>query len=164
MIKNEYLNILRRSFDKKTVLDMPHVCMTLNTTSRTTGFRYLRELNHLTSYTHNGKYYTLSGIAQFDSNGFWYFGDIGFSVHGTLINTLCQIITQSEAGKSNSELEKHCRVRVQTALQTLLRSKKIARVKLEKKYLYVNADPSISDRQIRKRMGAILSESVVKQH
>lgn len=126
--------------------------MALSTISRITGFRYLRELNHLTSYTHNGKYYTLQEIAQFDSNGFWYFGNIGFSAHGTLIETLHQTITQSVAGKSNSELERHCGVKVQTALRTLLRSKKIVRVKLEKKYLYVNANPSISDHQIRKRI------------
>lgn len=163
MIKNEYLNILRRFFDKKTVLDMPQVYRALSTMSRTTGFRYLRELHHLTSYTHNGKYYTLPGIAQFDSNGFWYFGDVGFSVHGTLINTVHQTITQSVAGKSNSGLEKHCRVKVQAALRTLLHSKKIVRVKLERKYLYVHADPSISDHQIRKRI-ELISEPAVKNH
>jgi hypothetical protein len=155
MIKNEYLNILRRSFDKKTVLDMTQVCRTVSTMSRTTGFRYLRELHHLTSYTHNGKYYTLPGIAQFDPNGFWYFGDVGFSAHGTLIDTVHQTITQSVAGKSSSELEKHCKVKVQAALRSLLHSKKIARVKLEKKYLYVHVDPSTSDHQIRKRIKAI---------
>ena len=152
MRKDECLNTLRKFFDKKTVLDMPQVYRTLSTMSRTTGFRYLRELHHLTSYTHNGKYYTLPGIVQFDSNGFWYFGDVGFSVHGTLIDTVHRTITQSVAGKSNSELEKHCRVKVQAALRTLLHSKKIARVKLEKKYLYVHADPRTSDRQIRKRI------------
>lgn len=156
MIKNEYLNILRRFFDKKRVLDMPQVSKTLSTRSRTTGFRYLRDLNHLTSYTHNGKYYTLPGIVQFDSNGFWYLEDVGFSVHGTLIDTVHQTITQSVAGKSNSELEKHCRVTVQAALRTLLQSKKIVRVRLNKKYLYVHADPSISDRQIRKRIDSDL--------
>jgi hypothetical protein len=163
MTKIDYLNILRTLFDKKTVLDMTQVCMALNTMSRTTGFRYLRELHHLTSYTHNGKHYTLPGIAQFDFNGFWHFGNIGFSVHGTLIDTLHQAITQSAAGKSNSELEKHCRVKVQTALRTLLCSKKIVRVKLEKKYLYVNADPSASDRQIRKRI-AVLSAPAVNEY
>ena len=163
MIKNEYINILRRFFDKKTVLDMPHVCSTLSTMSRTTGFRYMRELHHLTSYTHNGKYYTLPGIAKFDFNGFWYFGDVGFSVHGTLIDTVYQVITQSVTGKSNSELEKHCRVKVQAALWTLLHSKKIARVKLEKKYLYVHVDPSTSDRQIRKSI-EVTSELAMKNH
>lgn len=163
MIKNEYLNILRRFFDKKMVLDMSQVCRTLSTMSRTTGFRYLRKLHHLTSYTHNGKYYTIPETVQFDSNGFWYFGDRGFSVHGTLIDTVHQTITQSVAGKSNSELEKHCRVKVQAALRTLLHSKKIARVKLEKKYLYVHADPSTSDRQIRKRI-EVISVPAVKNH
>jgi hypothetical protein len=160
MTKNEYLNILRTLFDKKAVLDMTQVCMALNTMSRTTGFRYLRELHHLTSYTHNGKYYTLPEIAQFDFNGFWYFENVGFSVHGTLIETLHQAITQSAAGKSNSELEKHCGVKVQTALRTLLHSNKIIRVKLEKKYLYVNADPNTSDRQIRKRIAALSAPAV----
>ena len=155
MSKNEYLYILQKLFNKKIVLDIPQVCRALSTRSRSTGFRYLRELQHLTSYTHNGKYYTLPGIAQFDSNGFWYFGDIGFSVHGTLIDTVHQTIAQSIAGKSNSELEKYCRLKVQAALRTLLHSKKIARVKLEKKYLYVHADSSTSDRQIRKRIEAI---------
>ena len=141
---------------------MPQACMALNTMSRTTGFRYLRELHHLTSYTHNGKYYTLPGIAQFDSNGFWYFGDIGFSVHGTLIDTLYQAITQSAAGKSNSELEKHCGTKVQAALRTLLQSKRIAQVRLNKRYLYVNVNPSAGDRQIRKHIEAISYKSAIE--
>ena len=156
MIRNEFLNILMRFFDKKTVLDMPQVYSTLSTMSRTTGFRYLRELHHLTSYTHNGKYYTLPGIAQFDSNGFWYFEDVGFSVHGTLIDTVHQTIIQSVAGKFNSELEKHCGAKVQTILRTLLNSKRIARVRLEKRYLYVNVNPRAGNCQIRKRIEVIL--------
>lgn len=150
--KDEFLYILKRLFDKKIVLDMPQVCTALSTRSRATGFRYLRNLQHLTSYTHNGKYYVLPEIARFDSNGFWSFGDVGFSIHGTLIDTLYQAIFQSAAGKSNSELEKLCQTNVQSALRALLRSKRIARVKLEKKYLYVNAIPSVGDRQIRKRL------------
>jgi len=78
----------------------------LNTTSRATVFRYLKQLHHLTSYTHNGKYYTLPEIAQFDRDGFWYYGDVGFSRHGTLMNTLSHVITMSESGKTNFELEK----------------------------------------------------------
>jgi hypothetical protein len=118
--KNAYLYSLRKLFNNQPVLDMQQVCMAVCTRSRTTGFRYLRELHHLTSYTHNGKYYTLPEIAQFDSNGFWYFEDIGFSIHGTLINTLHHAITQSATGKSSSELEKHCGTKIQAALRTLL--------------------------------------------
>jgi hypothetical protein len=152
MKKNDFLDILKASFFKTTMLDMAQVCMAVCTRSRTTGFRYLRELHHLTSYTHNGKYYTLPEMAQFDFNGFWYFENVGFSIHGTLVDIVHHAINQSETGKSNSELEKHCKVKVQAALRTLLKSKKISRVKLEKKYLYVNVDPKIGDHQIKKRI------------
>jgi hypothetical protein len=152
MKKNDFLGVLKALFVKTTMLDIAQVCVAVSTSSRTTGFRYLRELHHITSYTHSGKYYTLPEIAQFDFNGFWFFENVGFSIYGTLIDIVHHAINQSEAGKSNSELEKHCKIKVQAALRTLLNSKKIARVKLEKKYLYVNVDPNISNRQIKKRI------------
>jgi len=125
----------------------------LNTTSRATAFRYLQQLHHLTSYTHNGKYYTLPEIAQFDRDGFWYYGDVGFSRHGTLMNTLSHVITMSESGKTNFELEKHFRTRVQNSLQNLLKANKIAaKVGPIKHHLYVNPDQAISDLQIKKRI------------
>ncbi len=137
---------------KHHVLDMKQLYKAINTTSHATVFRYLCELHHLTSYTHNGKYYTLPEIAQFDPNGFWYYGDIGFSFHGTLINTLAHVIAVSDSGKTNSELEAHFRTRVQDALRTLLNINKIARTKPANRHLYVSSDPDISDRQIKKRM------------
>jgi hypothetical protein len=149
--KHYYLDTLRALFDKKKVLNMSEVYNALSTMSRITGFRYLRELHHLTSYTHNGKYYTLPEIAQFDADGFWHFGEIGFSIQGTLVDTVHQVIAQSAAGKSNAELETHCKAKVRAALRTLLNSKRIARVKLEGRYLYVCADPSIRECQLGKR-------------
>jgi len=151
MTKKDSLDVLRALFDKKKVLNMSQICSVLNTSSRVTGFRYLRKLHHITSYTHNGKYYTLPETAKFNSSGFWYFGDIGFSVHGTLIDTLHHVIKHSEAGKSNSELEKYLGAKVQAALRALLQSQKIARVKPTNRYLYVSADPAVSNCQIKKR-------------
>jgi len=151
MPRKDALDKLIAVFEKKKVLDMQQLCKVLNTTTRVTVFRYLRQLNHLTSYTHNGKFYTLPKIVQFDSNGFWYFGDIGFSERGTLVNTLNHVITMSESGKTNSELENHCRTRVQDALRTLLSTNKIARTKPANRHIYVSADPTVSARQIKKR-------------
>ena len=123
----------------------------IQTTSRRTVFRYLQKLHCLTSYTHNGKYYTIPDIAQFDKDGFWRFGDIGFSIYGTLMNTLAHLITMSESGKTNTELEKQCRTRVQNSLQKLLKPNKIAIAVQAKPCLYVNPDPAVSDRQIKRR-------------
>jgi len=151
-MKKRSLDTLKVLFKKEKVLDMKQLCEWLGEVTRVTVFRYLRQLNHLTSYTHNGRYYTLPSIAQFDTNGFWYFGDIGFSAHGTLINTLTHAITTSEAGKTNAELEAHCRTRVQDALHTLLSTKKIARTKSPaSRYLYVSSEPNVSAHQTQKR-------------
>ncbi len=124
----------------------------LNTRSRATAFRYLKQLHHLTSYTHNGKFYTLPEIAQFDDEDFWYYEEVGFSVHGTLVNTLRHVISISESGKTNSELEKRFRTRVQNTLQGLLKSKKIAAKEgVVKHHLYVSHDPTVGEIQIKKR-------------
>lgn len=151
MGKKDTLDSLRVLFMKQRVLDMKQLHKVISTTSHATVFRYLRDLHHLTSYTHNGKYYTLPEIAQFDSNGFWHYGDIGFSSQGTLVNTLAHVIMMSESGKTNSELEAHCRTRVQDALRTLLNKNKIARTKPANRHLYVSPDPAVSDRQIKRR-------------
>jgi hypothetical protein len=152
MAKKHTLDALKVLFEKQRVLDINQIYKAINTSSRATAFRYLQDLKHLTSYTHSGKYYTLPEIAQFDDDGFWHYGDIGFSSQGTLINTLAHVISISESGKTNSELEKHFRLRVQESLRTLQVSKKIERRKIESRHLYVNSNPDIGDCQIKKRM------------
>jgi hypothetical protein len=151
MIKNERTNTLRAIFEKYKVLNMNEIYKALQSTSRATVFRYLHDLNHLTSYTHNGKYYTLPEIVQFDEEGFWHFGDIGFSSRGTLMNTLVHIITMSESGKTNSELEKYFRIRVQNSLQKLLKPNRIAMAKPAKSILYISPDTTIGNQQIKRR-------------
>jgi hypothetical protein len=151
MSKKDVLDHLEVDFCKNKVFDMEQLQKTIHTTSKRTVFRYLQRLHCLTSYTHNGKYYTIPKIAQFDKDGFWHFGDIGFSEHGTLMDTLIHVITTSEAGKTNSELEKHFRTRVQNSLQNLLKPNKIAKASQTKPCLYVSSDPEVSDQQIKKR-------------
>lgn len=151
MSEKQNLDMLQGLFKNEKVLDMPQLRDALGASTRVTAFRYLRKLNHLTSYTHNGKYYTLPEIAQFDPKGFWYYDDIGFSSRGTLVDTLAYVITVSESGKTNSELEAHFRTQVQDALRTLLHRKQIARTKPGNRHLYVSADPISSDQQIQRR-------------
>jgi predicted transcriptional regulator len=151
MPKKSSVDLLKDLFAKKKVIDMKELGRLLNTTSRATAFRYLQQMHHLTSYTHNGRYYTLPEIAQFNTEGFWYFGDIGFSIHGTLMNTLTHVITVSEAGKTSSELEKHFRTRVQNSLQQLLKKNKIAKAKQSKPCLYVSPEHLVIAQQVKKR-------------
>lgn len=152
MSKKETLAALKSHFQKHKVLDIDRVYGAINTSSHATAFRYLKELHHLTSYTHNGKFYTLPEIVQFNKDGFWYHGEIGFSSCGTLTSTLEHVIMVSESGKTNSELEKYFRTRVQRALQTLLSTKKIAKANSNKPCLYVSTDACVRDLQVKNRL------------
>ncbi len=151
MGKKDVLDRLKALFLKNEVLDMKQLLKTISATSRMTAFRYLQELHYLTSYTHMGKYYTLPEVVQFDENGFWYHGDIGFSSHGTLIDTLQWVISTSESGKTSSELDKLFRVRVQNSLQKLLKPNRIRSIKSQKQVLYTSFDHATHQKQLEKR-------------
>ena len=73
-MSNVVLERLRKRFMKQKVLEISDVYHMVRTNSRKTVYRYLKKLDHLSSYTHAGKYYTLKDIPKFDKDGLWYFG------------------------------------------------------------------------------------------
>lgn len=119
------LDTLRELFLKKKVLTIKEVICAIQTTTGVTAYKYMKKLGYLSSYSHAGKYYTLSNIPEFNEDGLWFFGDIGFSKHGTLMKTIVHLINNSKTGKTNSDLEQQQRVYVQNALLTLVKSEKI---------------------------------------
>ena len=78
--------------------------------SLATARRRLKTWNSLTSYNNNGRYYVLPDVPQFDAHGLWHYRDIGFSQYGNLTQTLIQLVHQSEAGLSASELGERLRL------------------------------------------------------
>ena len=57
-----------------------------------------------TSYTQNGKYYTLPEIPQFDIHGIWQFKKVAFSKHGNLKKTIIKLVASSSAGLTGKQL------------------------------------------------------------
>ena len=145
------LEKLREAFLKRTVLDIKNVYKTIQTNSRTTAYRYLQKLGTLSSYSHAGKYYSLKETPKFDENGLWHHGDISFSKHGTLMNTIVHLVASCDSGKSCSELEKQQRVYVQNALLTLVKSKRLARKVVNGVFVYVSTDLDQGNKQIQNR-------------
>jgi hypothetical protein len=142
---------LNEIFLKRRVLDINDVYKIIRTNSRTTAYRYLQKSDALSSYSHAGKYYTLKTIAQFDEDGLWHCGEIGFSKHGTLMNTIVHLISTCDSGKSCSELENQQRVYVQNALLSLVKTKKLSRHIVNGVYVYVSTDPDQGHKQIQNR-------------
>lgn len=110
-------------------------------------FRILKHLSYLTSCTHNGKYYTLHTIADFDADGLWTFQSVLFSIHGTLLNTAQALIENSKAGRTRYELNEILLTETKETLLKLTKRKKIYRKKLYGAYVYFSADTSIRRKQ-----------------
>lgn len=145
------LEIIKIMFQKKKALQTNDLFTVLETRSRMTVYRYMKKLNYLTSYTHKGKYYTLNEIAQFDNNGLWHYGDIGFSKYGTLYDTIKHFVDSSEEGMTSSELQNQSRTVVKYALLDLIEKNKVSRSNQGKVYVYLSSDQIKAKEQLKRR-------------
>ena len=123
----------------------------LGTASRTTVFRILRAVGYITSYSHAGRYYTLSRIPEFDDCGLWAWRGIGFSSRGTLRATLVFLIEESQAGQTHEELQQRLGLRVHDTLRSLVLGRAIGREPFGDVYLYLNAAPKKAGAQFAAR-------------
>jgi hypothetical protein len=149
--KNASAKALKRQFRRFCLVDLNALYETLKTRSRMSVFRRLLQLGYLTSFTHRGRYYTMSDIPQFDQYGLWFHQGVGFSRVGTLKNTIVELIENSVAGLTHRELELLVRIRVHNSLLALVRDKRIGREGVEGAFLYVSSDPDQAEQQIVRR-------------
>jgi hypothetical protein len=142
---------LENFIKSRRVVEMRDLFEVVESTSRMTVFRRLSGVEYLCSYTHAGRYYTLFDIARFDSDGIWFYDDIGFSQNGSLKNTVSYLVDNGDGGKFHSDLERQLRIRVHNVLLDLVRSKQIKRTKFEGQFLYLSSDKARSTKQIEQR-------------
>jgi len=142
---------LENFIKSRRVVQMRDLFEVVQSTSRMTVFRRLSGVEYLCSYTHTGRYYTLFDIARFDSDGIWFYDDIGFSQNGSLKNTVIYLVDNADGGKFHSDLQRQLRVRVHNVLLDLVRSKQIKRTKFEGQFLYLSSDKARSTKQIEQR-------------
>ena len=142
---------LENFIKSRRVVEMRDLFEVVQTNSRMTVFRRLSGVEYLCSYTHAGRYYTLFDIARFDSDGIWFYDDIGFSQNGSLKKTVTYLVDNGDGGKFHSDLQRQLRVRVHNVLLDLVQSKQIERIKFEGQYLYLSSDKEQSTKQIEQR-------------
>ena len=142
---------LENFIKSRRVVEMRDLFEAVESTSRMTVFRRLSGVEYLCSYTHAGRYYTLFDIARFDSDGIWFYDDIGFSQNGSLKKTVTYLVDNGDGGKFHSDLQRQLRVRVHNVLLDLVRSKQIKRTKFEGQFLYLSSDKARSTKQIEQR-------------
>ena len=104
--------------------------------------RFLASIGYFSSFTHNGKWYTLSSIPRFGRDGLWFHQEIGFSRAGTLPRTLIRLTERSPAGMTSEQLKEKLRCRCHGVLVQLCRKGMLDRFKQGRSYVYLAADPS----------------------
>src|SRR6202023_1623375 len=97
-------SILRQHLRRHKIADLTELKRVLGTDTALTVFRKLKQLGYLASYTHRGRFYTLSEIARFDDRGLWSHEGVWFSRYGTLLATLETFVHQAANGYHANEL------------------------------------------------------------
>lgn len=153
---------LKDVFKKQKIATMKQLKSILKTNASMTVYRKLESLNYLSSCSHSGKYYTLEGIPSFDQNGLWFNNSVLFSRYGTLIETVKNIVDESESGYNSLELESLLKVKPNEVLVKLIKRKQLSRTKLNGKFIYftVAQNKSIRQELLRKQ---ICSEQSLNQ-
>ena len=142
---------LKRLFRRFPVADLDTLSRTLDTKSRMSIFRRLKDIGYLSSYTHAGGFYTLAHIPQFDEYGLWLHQGIGFSKAGTLKATVLKLVETASSGFTHTELNHLLRVKVHNTLLSLVREGHIGREHIEQAYLYISTEPGAAAEQISQR-------------
>jgi hypothetical protein len=120
-----------------------------------TARRRLKEWRAYTSYNHNGRYYTLPGIPDFDAHGLWRYRGVFFSRHGNLKQTVVHLITRAEQGLSSSELGKLLGLQPRSFLSHFRDHPGLYREQLMGRWIWFAADPGVRKRQKQTRVAQV---------
>ncbi len=149
--KDDSLRTLRSLFRKSPVAPLETLFGALETRSRMSVFRRLRDVGYYSSYTHHGRFYTLAEIPEWDEHGLWRYEAIGFSQRGTLKATVAWCVEEADAGSTHAELRALLRLQVHDTLLALVRAGAIRREALAEVYLYLSADDERAATQLDAR-------------
>ncbi len=152
---------LRSLFGKCPVADLDLLFETLDTRSRMSVFRRLREVGYFSSYSHSGRYYTLASIPEFDDHGLWRFQSAGFSRFGTLRSTIANRVEEADAGCTHTELEALLQIPVYNTLLKLVRAGQVRREEFDRAYLYLSIEPARGAEQLALRQLQAAQEAQV---
>ncbi len=121
---------------------------------------HLKSWGTLGSYNHNGRFYTLADIPQFDEHGLWGYKDIRFSRFGTLKETVIQLVGNSPQGLSSAELGELLGLDPRSFMNHYKDLPALQREKFQGRYIYLSADGQVGSAQRALRKEALEQQSL----
>lgn len=161
-VRMEATKRLRRILRRQKVSTMEDLQKSLEGRSQISIYRDLKELDYCSSYSHAGKYYTLSEVACFNDDGLWQYDGIGFSRYGTLKETVYHLVDNSDTGHHHEELQCLLKIRAHNTLLGLVCEKRLRRIGRKKLYLYVSGDFQRAGEQRKRREELIRAPTSVE--
>jgi len=152
-IQDASASLLRR-WRRKKVITLPEIREQLHSSLRTVR-RQLKAWGALASFNFNSRFYTLPELPRFDAHGLWFQGEIGFSRHGHLPQTIVALVQQSPGGLSAAELGQRLRSDPRSFLWQFHQHPSLQREKHQGRYVYFAAEPTVAASQKAVRAAAL---------
>jgi len=136
---------------KRKVATMRQLCHQFAISHMTVN-RALKKYGYYTSYNHNASYYVLLDLPAFNEQGLWAHGNVRFSRHGTLKQTIAVLVENAPAGLTVDELEECLDVKAANLASRLVHDGIVQREILPgRQAVYLASDAKVSSRQYQKR-------------
>ncbi len=158
MVDTEVVEEVLGRFRSCRVMTIAELAMGLSCSVRSAQ-RYLGRWGSIRSYNHNGKYFTLPEIPEFDQFGIWQFTSIGFSQYGNLRETVINLIENSTGGMAAAELGQVMGVNPHSFMSQIGLDARLKREKVGGRLVYFCAKCEVCDAQRRARLASEGHES-----
>jgi len=144
-------------------MTIDQLAASLEITSRNT-HRHLKKWRTLTSYNHNGRFYTLPEVTCFNEDGLWHYRDIYFSRYGNLRKTFIHLVRNSDSGLGGKEAAHILKLNPQSFLSHFREDSHLRREKFGRCFIYFSSDPLLYEKQVSKRKkffaGPLMTDTV----
>ena len=148
--QSKVINLLR----EHVVATIDVLCNKLSK-SRMTVLRALKRYGYFSSFNFNASYFTLKDTPDFDKEGLWFHGQVGFSRYGSVTQSIKAIVEHSEKGYTVAELQKLLATKVHNQLSLLCRKGMLTRFYLGRNCVYTSVEAKLQASQEAKRKGPI---------
>ena len=140
----------RRAFRRRKIMTLGEVAELVHSSIHTAR-RRLKQWRSHTSYNHNGRYYVLPEVPEFDADGLWRWRGVFFSQYGNLKQTVIELIRRSQAGLDAGEMRSLLGLAPRSFLSSFADHPRLMREKTQGRFVYYCADPPVYAQQQRRR-------------
>jgi len=140
----------RKTFGRRKVMTLEEVAESIPC-SIYTARRRLKQWQAINSYNHNGRYYTLPDMPEFDGDGMWRWQGVFFSKYGTLRQTVVALVQNSPAGLDAAGLRSLVGLDTRSFLSAFAADPQLKREKVQGRFVYYAADMAVYNEQLQHR-------------